>query len=131
MFYNQYSPIKIESFLNLTWVSVYPILIVIKESLDVWRVTHSWRMHLPIIHPVYPRTSVVHASHHAEDGEVVSGLITLAASLILVIYDILPDITVDVLVTEGWSTSPVDGHHDDDSQDYGQSHKDTCKLSKN
>ena len=114
----------IKEILKATWISVYPILVVIKEGLDVGGITHT-RRYLPVVHPVYPRTSVVHPSHHPEDGEVITGLITLAAALVLVINDVLPDVAVDVLVTKGWSASPVHGHHDDDSQDDGQCHKNT------
>ena len=113
--------------MKATWVSIYPVLIVIKECLYVWGVTHARRMHLPVVHSIYPRTSVVHPSHHPEDGEVISSLIALAAALILVINDVLPDVTVDVFVTKGWSASPINGHNNDDSQDDGQRHQNTCK----
>ena len=42
---------------------------------------------------------------HAEDGEVVAGLVALAAPLVLVVDDVLPDVAVNVLVAEVGASS--------------------------
>ena len=78
-----------------------------------------------VIHARDPRASVVHPGHHPQHGEVVPGLVALAAALVLVVDDVLADVAVDVLVTEGGSAPPVDGHHDDDGQDDRETHQDS------
>jgi hypothetical protein len=38
--------------------------------------------------------------HHPEDGEIVAGLVTFSATLVLVVDDVFTDVTVNVFVTE-------------------------------
>ena len=37
--------------------------------------------------------------HHPEDGQVVAGLVALAASLVFVVDDVFADVAVDVFLT--------------------------------
>ncbi len=87
-------------------IHVRPVLVLVQEVLDP-RDRRQRRRQLFQRQDRRHFRSAAAVLHHAEDGEIVACLVALAAALVLVVDDVLADVTVDVLVREVGTTTPA------------------------
>ena len=97
-------PVGVLSYLISASLAFPAYLVCLKEGLDVWgRVLLVVRVASSVHHPLLVGVARVEGRrsvrHHPQDGEVVAGLVALAAALVLVVDDVFADVAVNVLVT--------------------------------